>query len=311
MNIMHSWHTSSGTHGKRPANRRGGFTLVEMLVVIAIIAVLAAIAIPTIYLAVGRAKENRIIQEISQLDMAIEAYKQKFGYYPPDFSDIEVVSGTTTSNDVVRHMMTAFNNNQDVFANNNITLPNGAPALDTSGNKADVANLDPSEAIVFWLGMVKNDARQPLNGQGEPNSFFDFDEERLIDLDGDGWPSYVPKVASDYRTPYVYFNNRTYNRVDASGSATCRFANPDLATDVARPYQTLQPNQSPTANLAPNFQWAERQKYQIISAGLDGVYGSDLNPFSIKQFKNAATYTLGDYDNITNFSQGTFEDNLE
>jgi prepilin-type N-terminal cleavage/methylation domain-containing protein len=60
------------------------FTLIELLVVIAIIAILAALIIP-ISRAVGKGRRIRLAQgELGQIQLAIEAYKAKTGFYPPD-----------------------------------------------------------------------------------------------------------------------------------------------------------------------------------------------------------------------------------
>jgi prepilin-type N-terminal cleavage/methylation domain-containing protein len=69
-----------------PKNRRGSFafTLIELLVVIAIIGTLAALVFP-----VGAAMKKvrtraRVRAELAQAQIAIENYKTKLGYYPPD-----------------------------------------------------------------------------------------------------------------------------------------------------------------------------------------------------------------------------------
>jgi prepilin-type N-terminal cleavage/methylation domain-containing protein len=66
------------------ASARRGFTLIELLVVIAVIAVLASMIFPVVG-AVNRAKiRARTQAQLAQLETAIEAYKGKFGHYPPD-----------------------------------------------------------------------------------------------------------------------------------------------------------------------------------------------------------------------------------
>jgi prepilin-type N-terminal cleavage/methylation domain-containing protein len=67
----------------RPAIRHA-FTLIELLVVIGIMAILAALIIP-ITGAVTRAKlRSRTRAELRSIESAIENYKSKKGYYPPD-----------------------------------------------------------------------------------------------------------------------------------------------------------------------------------------------------------------------------------
>ena len=63
---------------------RRGFTLIELLVVIAIIAALAALITGLGRVAYRARIENRVKAELHQLVGAIEAYKKKYGFYPPD-----------------------------------------------------------------------------------------------------------------------------------------------------------------------------------------------------------------------------------
>jgi len=61
-----------------------GFSLIELLVVIGVIAALAALTFP-IMGAIKRAQTlHRARAELAQIEMAIEAYKTKLGFYPPD-----------------------------------------------------------------------------------------------------------------------------------------------------------------------------------------------------------------------------------
>ena len=71
--------------------RNDGFTLVEVLVVIVIIGILSAIAIPAITNAIATGKTTKMRMEISALEQAIERYRDKYGDYPPDFSNWTVV----------------------------------------------------------------------------------------------------------------------------------------------------------------------------------------------------------------------------
>ena len=55
-------------------NRRGGFTLVEIMIVVAIIALLAAIAVPGFLRARKRSQANRIINDLRLIDSAVDQY---------------------------------------------------------------------------------------------------------------------------------------------------------------------------------------------------------------------------------------------
>jgi prepilin-type N-terminal cleavage/methylation domain-containing protein len=273
----------------RTKPNRGGFTLVEMLVVIAIIGVLAAILIPTLYLVVIKARQNSIAQEVGLLAQHVEAYKQEFKDYPPDFSSVTSLADLANPrNLVVLHLRKAFPRHQEnlqtffVDNNGNLSVP------------------DRDEALVFWLSRLKNDPRRPLTGPGEVKKMFEFDEDRLRDPDNDGWYSYVPQDGED--APYVYFDSRTY------ATAQYRPGGPST-TLILLPYKTK-------INATASLSWANPTTFQIISAGLDGEFGkyNTTLPDPHKDFSDITTWDIknGDMDNQSNFSDGKiFEDHVE
>ena len=67
--------TAAGPHPR-------AFTLIELLAVIAIVGILAAILIPTTSSARTAAKKARTRAQFSQWGAAIEAFRQEYGYYP-------------------------------------------------------------------------------------------------------------------------------------------------------------------------------------------------------------------------------------
>ncbi|MFL5542615.1 MAG: type II secretion system major pseudopilin GspG [Longimicrobiaceae bacterium] len=62
--------------------RMGGFTLIEMLVVVAIIAVLAAVVAPEIFRNVGDANVNAARSQIEMLSLALDQYRLDNHAYP-------------------------------------------------------------------------------------------------------------------------------------------------------------------------------------------------------------------------------------
>jgi prepilin-type N-terminal cleavage/methylation domain-containing protein len=54
--------------------RRGGFTLVEIMIVVAIIALLAAIAVPGFLRARKRSQASRILNDLRLIDAAVDQY---------------------------------------------------------------------------------------------------------------------------------------------------------------------------------------------------------------------------------------------
>lgn len=74
--------------------RRKAFTLIELLIVVAIIAVLAAIAVPNFMEAQVRAKTSAALSDMRTIKTALEAYQVDYAEYPPNRTD----------NDQVMHM---------------------------------------------------------------------------------------------------------------------------------------------------------------------------------------------------------------
>jgi prepilin-type N-terminal cleavage/methylation domain-containing protein len=64
--------------------RRVGFSLIEMLVVIAVIAILAALLLGGMPAIQEKRIRSQVRAELRMLTTAIEAYKAKHGFYPPD-----------------------------------------------------------------------------------------------------------------------------------------------------------------------------------------------------------------------------------
>lgn len=64
-------------------NRQSGFTLIELLIVVAVIAILAAIAVPNFLEAHTRAKVSRAKADMASIGGALEAYRIDYRRYPP------------------------------------------------------------------------------------------------------------------------------------------------------------------------------------------------------------------------------------
>lgn len=298
------------------SRKKRGFTLVELLVVIAIIAILAAILTVAVGAAMRTVFSFTIQTEAKQLEQALTAYNSKYGSYPPCIGTV-ADSGTPSASAYYsayfkRHIDTAFRNNREasgIYLTGSTTILGDSSSASGTLVNATIDRLDASESLPYFLGGaaqysgnvlgLKKDPIKPLTGSaaGSAESFYDFAPEQLVDLDGDGFPSYIPKAA-DGSTPFLYFAGYAYKDLPAASTPPNRIAllqwppdfgsagdpgnyenwiagSPPVPADnapggydpgVARPYINGRP-----ATPA----WYNLDTYQLLSAGLDNAYGSD------------------------------------
>ena len=63
--------------------KKNGFTLIELLLVLMIITLLVGLLIPSLAMVRRIAKETKQKAQLAGIDMALLAFKNDFGYYPP------------------------------------------------------------------------------------------------------------------------------------------------------------------------------------------------------------------------------------
>jgi len=301
-------HRSPKSH---PASRRG-FTLVEMLVVIGIIAVLAALLLPAVMYAVNAARRAAIVLEVNQLNDAIEAYKKDKGDYPPNFRDPQAF---------IRHVRRCYpkiaQSEIDYFFTYNSATGVYTPTIYV---------MDEGECLVFWLSKLRNDPRYPFGATGGANSpykkYYEFDAQRLVSADSgtvDLNQSYRAKYSRD--TFYVYIDSRSYDELvdfTTAGALPAFAEDSSVPENCVRPYwsENLNPaNTSTTAANSVKFLPMNPTTFQILCAGLDGHFGyhdsSDPKPDTdVKFFPGGTNYQDEDNDNITNFSGGRLADKI-
>ncbi len=83
----------------RRLTARFGFTLVELLVVIVVIAVLAGIAIPKFINAGNRSKESALKADLQLYRTAVNAYLNDTGAYPAALTDLTATSAPASGYD--------------------------------------------------------------------------------------------------------------------------------------------------------------------------------------------------------------------
>jgi general secretion pathway protein G len=70
--------------------RRGGFTLIEVLLVLAILVIIASLAVMAYGPARKKAKKDAALSQIGLLNSAIELYNQCLDQYPTKLEDLRV-----------------------------------------------------------------------------------------------------------------------------------------------------------------------------------------------------------------------------
>ena len=247
----------SATEPSAPGDRihreaRRAFTLVELMVVIVIIGLITAVAVPVVMQALTKARNAAIKAEIDMLHMAIMNYRNEYGSFPPA-TDNSYAVGTPA----VKHLSRLFPRVANVPAH---------------FSAAGAAPLTPFNAIYSWLSGFTSDPTSPLLPQASRKKLFDFDQSRVTSL------RYHP--AGKPSSPYVYIPASEYNTYPYT---TTLIATNDYGAQFVPPQKT--PLALPTdtrawfTNLgyaAPQNQiYANPDTFQILCAGRDEVFGTD------------------------------------
>ena len=84
---------------------RRGFTLAEVLVAFTLIAVLAAVVMPTVRGRLQDGYEDALVGELTNLASAVNAYRQDVGHYPPKLDYLTLLP--TSPDDFCGHNLSA------------------------------------------------------------------------------------------------------------------------------------------------------------------------------------------------------------
>jgi prepilin-type N-terminal cleavage/methylation domain-containing protein len=314
---------------------RRAFTLVEILVVIAVISILAALVTVAVAGAMRAAKRAAIGTEMSQIAMALDLYKAEFGEYPPDMFDDEAL---------VRHVRKRWPRLDWTSVDTLVLTPKpgswGGMSLtqqrawlireaisiaytNAYGSPVDFRGTNPFTplgALALWLGGFPN-ADGKLSGFGaDPTNPFDLTHRcDVVFLDwevGNGknirivnfGTGSVPVIGNEIQSvfvPIVYFRGRSDGgpsayRLDATGTGPVKQIDvPGCGWCV--PYADM-------LNSDSTIRWKNPTTYQLIHPGLDGTFGDAAWDETSAPPTGRRIITLGigigpwDVDNITNIS---------
>ena len=71
-------------------NKQSGFTLLELMIVVAVIALIAAMAIPNLRSSLIGSREAAAIGSMRTISTAVEQYRIRLGEYPEDLAELAV-----------------------------------------------------------------------------------------------------------------------------------------------------------------------------------------------------------------------------
>lgn len=142
------------------------FTLIELLIVVAIIAILAAIAVPNFLEAQVRAKVSRTKADMRSEVTALESYRIDYNHYPPDFGADEARSWaklTTPIAYITSIVGDPFKQPNHPMANQRGDRVKDLPRAYLNPEQSNSMR-EPAEADNFYFGIVSSG----------PNNFFDW-----------------------------------------------------------------------------------------------------------------------------------------
>jgi prepilin-type N-terminal cleavage/methylation domain-containing protein len=93
------------------SKRRGGFTLVEIMIVVAIIALLAAIAVPGFLRARKRSQASKILNDLRMIDSAVDQYAIETNRKTGD------LVATSDWTNYIKKNANLYNTGKDLFGN--------------------------------------------------------------------------------------------------------------------------------------------------------------------------------------------------
>jgi len=267
---------SGGFGGGRDRGNARGFTLVELLVVIGIIAVLAGLLTPAVMQALRTTRNAAIRAEINMLHMAMLNYQSEYGVLPPAFDS--TFSGNPAgrykpTGEAARHLRRLFPRCSNVVGQLD----------DAFMGPAGRVQLHPRNAVVLWLRGFTVDLTSPLVPDPGRVRLYDFDRARIVPETLE----YHPAGSKD--SPYLYVDAPHYFYVDSD--TDFRYRAQDLTRPGAQfvPVQPLdyKPPGEPdswyfTYDALDTLRTTGRSTepfnidtFQILCAGRDGVFGTD------------------------------------
>lgn len=273
-------------HATRLSIRRGGFTLLELLVVMAIILTLAGLLMAAIFKAMSMAEKLAQVSDVKGLHEAVAAFKAHFDieYMPSQIRLYSIPPAQDDEYGSVTYMRRLFPS--PGFVAKWQQGMNWGPNPD--------GLLQGHECLVFFLGGPQgpgndgkprpmgwsNNPANPCDESGARRSFYDFPIERLQPHGSSSWASFFPKSSTLF--PYAYFSKKTSMNSYSVGDCS----------NLGGPNGYLQPYGN------DRLGFMNPDSYQIIGPGVNLRFGMGGGSWTPQR-----PYPFGDdgYDDVANF----------
>lgn len=95
--------------------KRAGFTIVELLIVIVVIAILASITLVSYSGVTGRAHDTAVLSDLQNLQSSLELYRQTNNTYPSQSSITDIMTEITTNGPVKMKFSTTSYASPDIY----------------------------------------------------------------------------------------------------------------------------------------------------------------------------------------------------
>ncbi len=270
---------------------RRGFTLIELLTVVIIIGILAGLVTAAAIRVRGSVRKAAHNLELKQLEMALHAYKDRFGEFPPD--DLRESNWPAIRRQLSKAFPRYSTSNWEAFKDHVLNPETGNPR----GWGVDITELSYDQTLTFFLGGRWHNGQffgfsaNPTNPFDDASSrigpFFDFDADRLDGENRHYYPTVEARQSGNSNRAIRYY------RAENGGY------NP--ATKGYIPFKD-----SRTATAPADMAWINPRSFQIISPGLSSAEFDDtVDVFAC--FPDGP-YTAHQLEMMSNFTSGTMED---
>lgn len=264
----------------------------EILFLILLVAILLAMLFNALAISDRSIPQEFAIQnQINNLELAVESFKTKFGFYPPDFTNIrEVDDFKPILNQLAPEQKEVSSGGLEVWWN------------------SVGCHLGPKTALTFWLSSLSDDPNYPL-------TYFDPDSGTRKALPIGAFPV-LGESGSEIDVTRILFFDFPHACLKPSDGGVFGIRQDGGENEVlylSSPYR-LETKDLVGTSCLPFYFYDEGKRvffnpdsYQIYAPGNDEKYvdsssGNDADPYDLSEGLNGATR-----DNFFNFSNGLME----